>query len=159
MKLLLSQAVTATRVPADGHEPTYHLKNIISFDFIYGFDRLQSIITSFFHWFWWLVGDAVFTYAGPLKINMQDTHQMWLGKKLTIVTLPDSNISNDSHNSLIKALWTIARVPHLGFLFVCVCSLSICQTCILLSLFMMRVILDIIILWMIVFVLIKNSSY
>ena len=34
---------------------------------LYGFDRLLSRITSFFHWFWWLVGDAVFTYAGPLK--------------------------------------------------------------------------------------------
>ncbi len=30
------------------YEPTHHLKNIISFDIIYGFDRLQSRITSFF---------------------------------------------------------------------------------------------------------------
>ncbi len=28
---------------------------------------LQSRITSFFHWFWWLVGNAVFTYAGSLN--------------------------------------------------------------------------------------------
>ncbi len=35
---------------------------------IYGFDRLQSRIASFFHWFWWLVGNAVFRYAGPLNI-------------------------------------------------------------------------------------------
>ncbi len=46
---------------------THHLKNIISFDCIYGFDRLASRITSFFHWFWWVVGNAVFTYAGPLN--------------------------------------------------------------------------------------------
>ncbi len=41
---------------------------------MYGFDRLQSRITSFFHRFWWLVGDAVFTYAGPLK-SQRGIHQ------------------------------------------------------------------------------------
>ena len=49
LKLLFSQAETVTRVPADGDEPTNHLKNIISFDRMYGLDRLQSRITSFFH--------------------------------------------------------------------------------------------------------------
>ncbi len=67
LKLLFSQAVTVTGVPADGYELTHYLRNIISFDCIYGFDRLQSRITWFFHWFWWLVGDTVFTRAGPLN--------------------------------------------------------------------------------------------
>ena len=34
--------------------------------YMYGFDRLQLRISSLFYWFWWLVEDAVFTYAGPL---------------------------------------------------------------------------------------------
>ena len=51
------------------YEPTHHLKHIISFNRIYGFDRLLSRITSFFHWFWWLVGNAIFRYAGPLKVG------------------------------------------------------------------------------------------
>ncbi len=49
------------------NESAHNLRNIISFDCIYGFDRLQSRIASLFHWFWWLVGDAVFTYAGTLN--------------------------------------------------------------------------------------------
>ena len=46
LKLLFSQAATVTGVPADGYELTHYLRNIISFDCIYGFDRLQSRITS-----------------------------------------------------------------------------------------------------------------
>ena len=42
LELLFSLAVTVTGMPADGYEPTHHLKNIISFDCIYGFDRLKS---------------------------------------------------------------------------------------------------------------------
>ncbi len=51
LKLLFSQAVTVTRVPADSYmyELTHHLRNTISFDCTYGFDRLQSRITSLFH--------------------------------------------------------------------------------------------------------------
>ena len=70
LKLLSSQAVTVTRLSADDYELTHYLRNIISFDCRYGFNRLQSIIkttTSFFHWFWWLGRNAVFTYAGPLN--------------------------------------------------------------------------------------------
>ncbi len=69
LKPLFSQAVTVTGVPADSYELSHHLRNTISFDGIYGFDRLQSRTTSLFHWFWWLVGDKVFTYADPLKKN------------------------------------------------------------------------------------------
>ena len=49
LKLLFSQAVTVTGVPADGFEPTHHLQNIISFDCIYGFDRLKSRKNALFH--------------------------------------------------------------------------------------------------------------
>ena len=55
---------------------TPYLRNIVSFDWIYGFDRLQSRITWFFDWFWWLVGDAVFTRAGPLNGSL-DMEKMW----------------------------------------------------------------------------------
>ncbi len=42
LKLLFPQAVTASRVPADGCELTCYLRNVVSVNCIYGFASLQS---------------------------------------------------------------------------------------------------------------------
>ncbi len=59
MKLIFSQAVTVTGVAAAGFEPTNHLQNIISFDCMYGFDRLKSRKNAL-----WV---TIFTRLDPLK--------------------------------------------------------------------------------------------
>ena len=68
LKLLTSQAVNLSVVPAAVCMLAHYIQDIISFVSIYGFDRLQSRITLLFRWFWSLLVVSLFHYAGPLKV-------------------------------------------------------------------------------------------
>ncbi len=56
LKLLFSQAVTASRVPADGCGLACYLQNVVSFNCIYGFVSLQSREIALFYSFLSLSG-------------------------------------------------------------------------------------------------------
>ncbi len=69
-EMLFSQAVTVTWVQEDRYETTHHLKNIISFECMYGFDRLKLRKIALFHLFPPLSAVAFFMRLGLLNANL-----------------------------------------------------------------------------------------
>ena len=66
LKLLTSQAVDVSEIPAAGCRLAPCFQDIISFVSIYGFDRLQSRITLLFYEFWSSIVVSFFTVLVPL---------------------------------------------------------------------------------------------